>query len=132
MALEWARLTVYPLPDWHELYVIMASEFIVLVDIISEFFKAFKEEGRESYVMDLDIISNRNLYSWNFAFRIMTFMPWGIVGELFDYPNPLRILWLIRTSKITKSLEILGPKNVTRLLNDYHQSRLVKLLEIES
>lgn len=131
LALEWARYAVFPLPHISIMTEILVFECIVFIDIMSEFFQAYKEEGSEYYVMDFDVISSRYLKSTEFRKRVLTFIPWGILGELFEYPNILKLLWLIRAYKITMSLEILGPKFISRLLHTAADQRLIELLEKE-
>lgn len=131
LALEWARFAVFPLPGWSELEIIIFFEIIVFFDILSEFFQAYKEEGNEYYEMNFDVISTRYLKSTEFLVRILTFIPWGILGEVFEYPNMFKLLWLIRAYKITMSLEILGPKFISRLLHSQAEARLERLLERE-
>ena len=135
LALSWAMFSVYPLPvvgeTSYHMRFIFAFEFIVFIDIFSEFFQAYKEEGSDHYVMDFDIIWSRYLQSKEFRVRILTFIPWGVIGEILEKPNIFRLLWLIRAYKIMMSLEILGPKFVSRLLHTQAKKKLEQLLEKE-
>lgn len=116
LAITWARYVVFPIDVGWYFGFLMILELIVFLDIISEFFQAYKEKGMEHYVMQFEKIWRRYLYSQEFLQRALTFIPWGIIGELLPQPNLFKLLWIIRATKISMSLEILGPRFISRLL----------------
>ena len=77
------------------LTILYTSEAIFLVDIILNFFKAYKVNEDEDYQRNLKKICI-NYLKKGFILDILVFLPLGQIGQIFDEVSILKFLDLFK------------------------------------
>lgn len=84
LAFAYSEYAVYEFPPWgsNELNFLIVAEVFMMFDIIGDFFKAYKEDGHEQWVMDPKKIAVNNWESRRFRFEFFVLIPWGLTTNL--------------------------------------------------
>ena len=95
-------------------------ESLCFCDLIACFFKAYKPEGENQYVMDLPKVAWNNLTSDTFLFDLITLIPWGLLMHTVEHEaniKLLRLLWLIKLLRIKKMYALLDRSKLAGLVH---------------
>lgn len=86
--------------------ILLFGELCQLINIILNFFRAYKEEGNEEFEMNFFKIADRYIKG-EFKLDLVIFIPFGLLGHINADTKNLQILWSIKVVRINKLTNIL-------------------------
>ena len=101
--------------------IILASEFFFFVDIVVSFFTQGVDDEGKSKSETLDVVATNYYYSTYFKMDLISFIPWGLFGTMFD--RRLKFLWVVKALRIDNLNYYMQDKMIMPMIDYYIWSK---------
>mmetsp|Transcript_4465 Transcript_4465/g.6631 ORF Transcript_4465/g.6631 Transcript_4465/m.6631 type:complete len:213 (+) Transcript_4465:2625-3263(+) len=128
-AVLYPYVTAFGFPHlFHPITVcIIATETVMLFDIVFNFLTAFEDEGSMEMVMVHSKIARRYIFHGRFLQDVIIWLP---IGQLLMLANPtLAIFLLIKTYRFEQLIMFMDRKKVMPIFRSYFDSKTQKILK---